>query len=151
MRIRLIAIAFISGALLAAQPARAAIELTPGAWQDTETGEENGKPVPPQVTVDCMTPEEARDPVKILTAMKDQAGECGKLDIKQSGNVVTFIMQCGDPQQMAMDMQATYTFIDAKHYTGVLTSTVILAGKKTTANKQVTSVWVGVCKRENKK
>ena len=151
MRIQLIAIAVISGAWLAAQPARAAIELTPGTWQDTETGEENGKPVPPQVTPDCMTPEEAKDPVKILTAMKDQAGECGKLDIKQSGNVVTFIMQCGEPEQLAMDMQATYTFIDARHYTGVLTSTVILAGKKTTANKYVNSVWVGVCKKESKK
>ena len=151
MRIQLIAIAVISGAWLAAQPARAAIELTPGTWQDTETGEENGKPVPPQVTTDCMTPEEATDPVKILTAMKDQAGECGKLDIKQSGNVVTFIMQCGEPEQLAMDMQATYTFIDARHYTGVLTSTVILAGKKTTANKYVNSVWVGVCKKESKK
>ena len=151
MRIHLLAIASFSTALLAAQPASAAIELTPGAWQDTETGEENGQPVPPQVTVDCMTPEEARDPIKILTAMKDQAGECGKLEIKQSGNVVTFIMQCGDPKQMAMDMQATYTFIDAKHYTGVLTSTVFLAGKKTTANKQVNSVWVGACKKENKK
>jgi hypothetical protein len=151
MRIQLIAIAVISGAWLAAQPARAAIELTPGTWQDTETGEENGKPVPPQVTTDCMTPEEAKDPVKILTAMKDQAGECGKLDIKQSGNVVTFIMQCGEPEQLAMDMQATYTFIDARHYTGVLTSTVILAGKKTTANKYVNSVWVGVCKKESKK
>ena len=151
MRIQLIAIAVISGAWLAAQPARAAIDLTPGTWQDTETGEENGKPVPPQVTTDCMTPEEAKDPVKILTAMKDQAGECGKLDIKQSGNVVTFIMQCGEPEQLAMDMQATYTFIDARHYTGVLTSTVILAGKKTTANKYVNSVWVGVCKKESKK
>ncbi len=98
-----------------------------------------------------MTPEEAKDPVKILTATKDQAGECGKLDIKQSGNVVTFIMQCGEPEQLAMDMQATYTFIDARHYTGVLTSTVILAGKKTTANKYVNSVWVGVCKKESKK
>ena len=151
MRIYLIVLAIISGVPLAVEAARAAIELMPGAWQDTETGEENGKPVPPQITVDCMTAEEARDPIKILTAMKDQAGECGKLDIKQSGNVVTFIMQCGDPQQMAMDMQATYTFINAKHYTGVLTSTVILAGKKTTANKKVDSVWVGACKKENKK
>ena len=107
MRIHLFVFAVLSAAVFAAQPARAAIELTPGAWQDTETGEENGKPVPPQITTDCMTPEAARDPAKILTAMKDQAGECGKLDIKQSGNVVTFIMQCGDPQQMAMDMQAT--------------------------------------------
>ena len=52
MRIHLIAIAVFCGAWLAAQPARAAIELTPGTWQDTETGEENGAAVPPQVTTD---------------------------------------------------------------------------------------------------
>ena len=55
MRIYLIVLAIISGVPLAVEAARAAIELTPGAWQDTETGEENGKPVPPQITVDCMT------------------------------------------------------------------------------------------------
>jgi hypothetical protein len=40
-------------------------------WQDTETGEENGKPAKPEVTSDCMTPEEAKDPVKALAVMKD--------------------------------------------------------------------------------
>ena len=30
-------------------------ELDPGLWQDTETGEEDGKPVEPDVTTDCMT------------------------------------------------------------------------------------------------
>ncbi len=143
----LIAVAVLGGALLATTPSFAAIELTPGAWQDTETGEENGKQVPPQVTTDCVTPEEARDPVKVLTAMKDQAGECSRLDVRQNGNVVTFTMQCGDPKMMSMDVRATYTFIDAKHYTGVLTSTVVLAGKKTTASKQVVSVWTGACKK----
>jgi hypothetical protein len=133
--------------LLTSRPALAAIELTPGNWQDTETGEEDGKPAAPQVSTECMTAEEAKDPVKVLTAMKDNAGQCSKLEVKQTGNVVSFVMQCGDPKEMAMDMQATYTFISAKHYTGTLKSAVILAGKKTTANKQVDSVWVGTCKK----
>jgi len=147
MNMCLLAVAGLTGALAFAAPARAAIQLEPGNWQDTETGEEDGKAVPPQVTTDCMSPEEALDPVKVLTGMKDQAGQCAKLEIKQTGNVVTFVMQCGDPKQMAMDMQATYTFVSAKHYTGALKSTVVIAGKTTTANKQVDSVWVGACKK----
>ena len=147
MNMRSLAIFSLAAALAFAKPAFAAVELTPGNWQDTETGEEDGKPVAPQVTTDCMTPEEAKDPVKVVTAMKDQAGECAKLEVKQAGNVVTFVMQCGDPRQMSMDMQATYTFVSPKHYTGTLKSTVVIAGKKTTANKQVDSVWVGACKK----
>jgi hypothetical protein len=135
----------ITAAALFAAPAFA-VELTPGNWQDTETGEEDGKPVAPQVSTDCMSEAEAKDPVKVLTAMKDQAGgQCAKLEVNQTGNVVTFVMQCGDPKQMLMDMQATYTFLTPKHYRGTLKSTVILAGKKTTADKKVDSIWVGAC------
>lgn len=147
MHMRWFAILGFAAALAVAGPARAAIELEPGNWQDTETGEEDGKPVAPQVTTDCMTTEEAKDPVKVLTAMKDHAGQCARLEVKQVGDVVTFVMQCGDPKQMAMDMQATYTFFNARHYTGALKSTVVIAGKTATANKQVDSVWVGACKK----
>ena len=56
----------VAASLLAANPARAVIELDPGMWQDTETGDENGQPSKPEVTSDCMTPEEAKDPVKSL-------------------------------------------------------------------------------------
>lgn len=132
--------------VLLASPAFA-IELTPGNWQDTETGIEDGKPVPPQVTTDCMSPEEAKDPIKVLTAMKDTAGECARFDVRQAGNAVSIIMQCGDPKQMAIDMEATYTFLTPKHYTGTLKSTVILGGRKSTADKKVDSVWLGACKK----
>jgi hypothetical protein len=134
--------------LLAAHPARAAIELDPGMWQDTETGEEDGKPVKPEVTSDCMTPEEAKDPVKSLSVMKDTGGQCKKLEIKEKGNVVSVEMQCGDPKEMEINLTGTYTFLDRWNYTGTMNSTIILAGKKTTASKQVDSKWVGPCKNE---
>ena len=137
----------IGAILFFATSAIAAIQLEPGNWQDTETGIEDGKAVPPQVTTDCMSPEEAADPVKVLTAMKDQAGQCQKLDIKENGNTITFVMQCGDPKHMSFDIEATYRFINAKHYSGTLKSTVILAGKKTSADKKVDSIWVGACKK----
>jgi len=134
--------------VLAAPPARAAIELDPGMWQDTETGEEDGQPVKPEVISDCMTPEEAKDPVKSLSVMKDTRGQqCKKLDVKENGNVVSIVMQCGDPKQMSIDLAGTYTFLDRRHYTGTMKSTVILAGKAMTANKTVDSKWIGACKK----
>lgn len=135
------------GCLLAATPARAAIELDPGQWQDTETGEEDGKPVAPDVTSDCMSPEEAKDPVKSLSVMKDTNGQCKKLDINQSGNTVTIVMQCGDPKEMSIDLNGTYTFLDRRHYTGTMKSVVVIAGKKSTASKTVDSKWIGACKK----
>jgi Protein of unknown function (DUF3617) len=131
----------------AAHPARAAIELDPGQWQDTETGEEDGKPAKAEVTTECMTPEEAKDPVKSLSVMKDSSGQCKKLEIKEKGNVVSIEMQCGDPKEMSIDLTGTYTFLDRRHYTGTMNSVVILAGKKTTANKTVDSKWIGACKK----
>jgi hypothetical protein len=132
---------------LAVTPAYA-ISLEPGNWQDTETGSEDGKPVPPQVSTECMSPEEAKDPVKALTSMKDQAGQCEKLDVKENGNTVVFVMKCGDPKQMSIDMEATYVFHSAKHYSGTAKSTVVMAGKKSTADKKVDSVWLGACPKK---
>jgi hypothetical protein len=126
--------------------ARAAIELDPGQWQDTETGEEDGKPVKPEVTSECMSPEEAKDPVKSLAVMKDSGGQCKKLEVKENGNVVSVDMQCGDPKEMEINLAGIYTFIDRKHYTGTMKSVIVIAGKQTSANKSVDSKWIGPCK-----
>jgi len=144
---RILFAAAAASLLMLATPARAAIELEPGQWQDTETGDEDGKPVKPEVTSDCMTPEEAKDPVKSLSVMKDTSGQCKKLDVKQSGNTVSIVMLCGDPKEMQIDMTGSYTFIDRKHYTGTMKTTIIIAGKTSTANKSVDSKWMGACKK----
>jgi hypothetical protein len=148
-RIKIAASALLLAALAFAPPARAAFELEPGLWQDTETGTENGQPAKPEVTTDCMTAEEAKDPIKTLAAaQKEAAGQCAKFDVKQSGNTVTVAMVCGDPKQMSIDMLVTYTLIDRKHYTGTLKSTVVLGGQKMTSDKKVESKWVGAtCKK----
>ena len=134
--------------ILVVPAARAAFELEPGQWQDTETGTENGQPAKPEVSTDCMTPAEAKDPVKALMALKDQqAGQCKTVDVKQNGNTVSFVMKCGDPKQMSFDIAATYSFIDRHHYSGTLKSTVVIAGQKTTSDKAVDSKWIGACKK----
>jgi hypothetical protein len=129
-------------------PARAAIELDPGQWQDTETGTENGQPTKTQVTTECMTPEDAKDPVKSLMAERAQAGQCKTFDVKPNGNTVAYTMQCGDEKQMSFDIAGTISFIDRKHYAGTLKSTVIFAGQKITSDKKIESKWLGPCKAE---
>jgi hypothetical protein len=132
--------------LFAATPARA-IELEPGEWQDTESGTENGQPAKTEVTSSCMTPEDAKDPVKALMAERSQqAGQCKTFDVTPSGNTVSFTMQCGDPKQMSFDIAGIMTFMDRKHYTGSMKSTIIFGGQKMTSDKKIVSQWIGPCK-----
>ena len=138
-------------AAFAAAPAFAAIELEPGTWQDTETGTENGKPAKPDVSTDCMTAEDAKDPMKSLAKMKegDSAGQCKTLDIQQNGNVVSLTMKCGDAKQGTMEMSGTFTFIDRRHYTTSMKTAFSFGGQKMTSDKQVDSKWVAAaCKKK---
>ena len=139
----------LTAGLLAASPVRAAIELEPGMWQDTETGMENGKPAKPEVTTDCMTPEDAKDPMQSLAKMQAEgAGKCETLDIKPNGNVVSLTMKCGDDKQGAVEISGTFTFIDRKHYTTSMKSVVSFGGQKMTADKEIDSKWIGpACKK----
>jgi hypothetical protein len=125
-----------------------AIDLQPGLWQDTETGEVNGKPMPPKVSTDCMTPEEAKDPVKSAqAALKEQQAECSKADVKQNGNLITFEMKCGNPQQGSIDITVAYTILSPQHTTSVAKSTMNFGGQKMTSNITTDSKWVGACKK----
>jgi len=129
-------------------PSALAIEIEPGMWQDTATSSVNGKPGKPEVTSDCITPQDARNPVKALAGMKDaSASQCQTLNVKESGNVVSFVMRCGDPKQGSIDMDAAFTFENARHYTGALTSVMSIMGQKTTTVMTVDSKWIGACKK----
>jgi hypothetical protein len=136
-------------AVLLSAAARATVELEPGQWQDTETGMENGKPAKPEVTTDCMTAEDAKDPVQSLAKMQAEgAGKCETLDIKPNGNVVSLTMKCGDDKQGSMQISGTFTFIDRKHYTTSMKSVVTFGGQKMTADKEIDSKWIGAaCKK----
>ncbi len=133
--------------LLAVPAAKAKTVLDPGLWQDTETGIENGRPVKSKVTTDCMSAKDAEDPTKSLMAMKGSGREqCRKVEVRHSGNSFSFNMSCGDPKQFSMDLAATYTIHDRRHYSGRMKSTIVFGGHKSTSDKQMVSKWIGVCK-----
>jgi hypothetical protein len=134
--------------MIAAQPAFAANELQPGLWQDTKTGEANGKPLPPKVTTSCVTPEDSKDPVKMLQAeMKKDTQQCNKLDVKQNGNVIIFDMKCGDPKEGAIDMTMTYTVHSPQHSSSVGKTTMTIMGQKMTSTLITDGKWIAAkCK-----
>jgi hypothetical protein len=150
---RIAACAFFAGAhLFAASPALA-LDIQPGLWQDTETGETNGKPVPRQVSTECVSPADAKDIVQraradLQASMKDQAQHCSKLDIRQDGNVVTFEMKCGDPKQGSIDAAMVMTVHSPQHMTSVAKTTMSIMGQTMISNTTTESKWIAAtCKK----
>jgi len=137
----------VVAALLLFVPARAAIQLEPGEWQTTESGTENGAAVKPEVTVHCMTQDDALDPVKALTTLKGVAAQyCKTLQIKENGNTLVVDVNCGDPKIISVAVTMTLTFLSPRHYTGTASSTLVFAGKTMAAEKTFESRWIGACK-----
>lgn len=140
--------------VLAASPSLAAIELQPGEWQTTETGTEDGKPMPPEVEKECMNATEARDATNLAKEMRDQmqgdGAQCQTFDVKQSGETVNFVMKCGDPKQFLVDMTGTFTLISPTRYIGAMKTAVTIGGQTTTSDTKIEAVRVGACKGEKK-
>jgi hypothetical protein len=136
--------------VLLASPAFAATQLQPGEWQTTETGTENGKPVPPKVEKECMTQEEARDAASLVNDMKkemtEQGAQCQTFDVKQNGDSVAYTVKCAMQKQFVFDLGGTFTLLSATHYTGRLKSEIAFAGQKMSSDKAIEGVWVGACK-----
>jgi hypothetical protein len=142
------AVALIAAVVVfAALRAHAAVQLEPGLWQDVETGKNNGKTTKPEVHTTCMSPEEARDPVK--TILKDSEGQkCDKYDVKENGNTVTAEIRCGDPKEMRMEIDMTINFVSTKHYYGTMKSLVIFKGIKSASEATINSTWLSAaCKQ----
>jgi hypothetical protein len=135
-------------------PSHAAVTLQAGEWQSTETGIENGKPAKPEIEKSCMTPEEARDAANLVNQMKKemqaQGSQCEKLDVRQSGNDVSFAFKCGMGQQFIIDIAGTFTLLSATRYAGTLKSTVKMGANTMTSDKKIEAVRVGDCKADHK-
>jgi hypothetical protein len=146
---RLFICASIAAVLATVLPARA-LDIEPGLWQDTVTGEVNGKAVPRKVATNCVTPAEAKAIVKRAQAAleksaKGEAQKCSKLDIRQNGNVVTFEMKCGDAKLGSIDATTVITIESPRHTVNVAKSTIEFLGQKmvstiTTDSKRIAAV-----------
>ena len=139
--------------LLAALPARAEIKLEPGTWQQVEHGTEDGKPAVPTTYTDCLTPQQAGDPVKALSGLKDLGNligrQCKTLKFEQGGDKVALTFACGDAKTNYIAIDLAFTFVDTHHYTGTVKSAFVFKGKKTTSDKTIEAKWLAAeCTKE---
>lgn len=148
---QLIILAGCIGALIATHAH--ATDVQPGLWQDTVTGEVNGKPIPRKVSTNCVRPAEAKDVVEraqaeLKKAMKGHAQKCEKLDIRRDGNVVTFEMKCGDSKQGSIDATTVITIQSPRHTTNMAKSTINFIGQTMISNITTDSRWIAAeCKK----
>ncbi|MEJ2374434.1 MAG: DUF3617 family protein [Pseudolabrys sp.] len=138
--------AVVLALVLAAVPARAGIKLDPGTWQQVETGTEDGKPAEPVTDTDCLTPGQARDPIKALSALKDIGSligqYCQTMQVHQDDNAVSVDLACGDEKANYVAVKLDFKIHDARHYTGTIKSTFVFKGRKTTSDKAIEAKWL---------
>lgn len=147
---------FVAAGLAAASPARAEIKLEPGTWQQVETGTEDGQPAEPVTYTDCLTPEQAKDPIKALSALKDLGSligrQCNSLQAQQEADKISVAFACGDEKTNYIAIDLAFHFLDARHYTGTVKSTFVFKGRKTASDKTIDAKWLAAeCKKEDKK
>lgn len=138
----------VTAAFIGAPAMCAALEIEPGEWLSNETSSIDGKTGQPEQSTDCVTPEDARDPVKALTSMQNETGgKCQVYDVKERGSIVSFVMKCAESGSGSIDMQAAFTFENSRHYTGSITSVMLLGSQKIVSSMTVDAKWVGACKK----
>jgi len=124
-------------------PARAANEIQPGLWQDTESSVIDGKAEGPTISTDCVKPEDAKDPVKMIqSSLKEQSQQCKKVNVQENGNVILFEMQCGDSNVGSIEMTMTYTFHSPRQTSSTGTTTMTMMGKKVVSTLTTESKWL---------
>ncbi len=146
--------ALLAACLFAASPARAEIKLEPGTWQQVETGTENGNPAGAVTYVDCLAPDEAKDPIKAmhnLNEMGELIGrQCKQLDVHQDADTLSVKFACGDEATNFLGLDLEFKFFDPRRYTGTVKSTFVLKGAKTTSDKTIEAKWLKAeCEKKN--
>jgi len=138
--------ALLLASCLAAFSARAEIKLDPGSWQQVESGSEDGKPAEPVTYTDCLTPEQARDPIKALSALKELGSligqHCQNLQVHQEADAGSVEFACGDEKSNYIAINFTFKVVDTRHYTGAVKSTFVFKGRKTSSDKTIEGKWL---------
>jgi Protein of unknown function (DUF3617) len=145
--------ALLALCLIAAAPASAEIKLDPGAWQQVESGTEDGQPAAPVTYTNCLSPAQARDPIKALAGLDDLGRligrRCQDARFEQKADKVTLSFACGDEKTISVAIDLAFTFDGSRHYTGTVKSTFAMKGKKTTSDKTIEAKWLGPeCKKD---
>ena len=128
-------------ATLLLYPYAANADVEPGSWELSVTSQMPGmaQPIGPIVQTQCMTPEDARDPSRVL---KPGAGSCEFSNRRDSGGVLTFDVSCSGQFPMRGSGSVRYgrQSLDAE-----LELVADAGGQKIATKSRVTGRWLGPC------
>ena len=141
MRLALFAAACLAGSL-AAMPVSAALNLQPGLWEITATGQMADVPMrmPPQTARRCITKADVADPKRAIPA--DQ--NCTLEEVKQTGNLVNWRASCRT-EMGAMKGVGKMT-LSGHRFDGVLDMTTTVEGMAFGMKQTYSGKRLGDCK-----
>ncbi len=118
-----------------------------GNWQVTIQMEMPGLPqqMPPMVTTQCITKEEAADPQKSLPQRPQRGGmpdQCKVSDYKTDGNKITWSVRCEGQNAMTGTGEAIYK---DDTYTGAMVMNMTQNGQPMTMTMKVAGKRLGDC------
>ena len=113
---------------LMAMPSKAEDAIKPGLWKITTIMLNNGIKVPPQISMRCLTAEQAGN---IAGTFSPQFGGvntvCERTEYEESGQKMTWRLQCKG--QMNMDVAGKFSFDSPLHYTAAIATKGWMAGQ----------------------
>ncbi len=114
---------------------------------------EDGKSAAPVTYTDCLTPEQAKDPVKALAALKDLGSligrQCSAARFQEGDDKISLTFACGDEKTNYIAIDLALSFLNARHYTGTVKSTFVFKGRKTVSDKTIDAKWLAAeCKKK---
>jgi hypothetical protein len=117
-------------------------EMQPGLWEVTMTMEMAGMPqaMPPTKMQQCYRPEEVQDLRKTVPQREEN---CKLSDWKQSGNKVSWKMNCSGESTMNLVGNMTYA---GDRYNGVIKSTMNYGGQSMDMTQKIDARRIGDCK-----
>ena len=125
-------------------PAHAVTEPMPGLWKVTSKAERNDGPITEGLRTICITPEQAKAMTSNTVQSSGRPSSCQRLDFKKTSNSVSWRTQCQGP---TLDTTTSYVFDSARHYTGVIKSTLSRPDKKIESTLQIVGERIGECRK----
>lgn len=116
-----------------------------GNWEVTTQMEMSGMQMPPMVTTQCLTKEDAADPQKALPQRPQRGGppdSCKVSDYKTDGNKITWTMKCEGANAMSGAGEMIYK---GDTYTGTMTMNMTQAGQAMAMTMKLSGKRLGDC------
>jgi Protein of unknown function (DUF3617) len=124
--------------------AHAADPLEPGLWKVVTQVDMNGMQGPAETKTRCLKPDDARDLERTFAPeYRVQGAACERMNVAWSGQKLSWRVQCAGP--LTMEVAGTYDFDTPRHYTGVVTTLAVMAGREMRTRTTLEAERIGEC------